>query len=154
MIEAHPGPTGRRQLWVDPGAPKERLSLSPYSAYPLSLLWMESVLVCSGSCAKTLFHPGKCTYDRPQSPKEIPHPSFRVLPPEPRFARVLGQCEWFWTNFCRQMLMLDEELKNVLNFLSFLFYFCNLYCTPWKSLFWTCIFINRVTNDYLEFALG
>lgn len=71
-------------------APKEWLSLSPYSAYPLSLVDGACAGVDRVSCQDPL-PSGKCTYDRP----EIPHPSFRVLPPEPRFARVLGQCKWF-----------------------------------------------------------
>lgn len=112
LREAHPGPTDRRRV------PPKSGFLPPLTLHSVCCGW--SLCWCGrGSHAKRPLPSGKCTYDWPQSPKEIPHPSFRVLPPEPSFARVLGQCEWFRTDLCRQMPMSDEELKNVLNFFIF-----------------------------------
>lgn len=103
---------------MDPGALKEWLS-SRLLCISIESVWMEPVLVWTGSHAKTLFHQASAPRTGHRAPKKYLTPVFRVLPPEPSFARVLGQYEWFRADLCRQMLMLDEELKNVLNFLIF-----------------------------------
>lgn len=67
---------------MEQGAPKEWFSAPP-------LVCISNEPVVDGACAgvdrvscKDPLPSGKCTYDWPQSSKEIPHPSFRVLPPE------------------------------------------------------------------------
>lgn len=50
--------------------PKSGFLLPPYSAYPMSLLWMEPVLVWTGSPAKTLFHQASAPMTGHRAPKK------------------------------------------------------------------------------------
>lgn len=121
------------------GAPKEWLSLSPYSA--LNLLWMEPVLVRTGSRAKTLFHQASAPMTDHRALK-------KYLTPVSGFSLLSLDLPGSWDNAngfeltsvgkCRCWM---KNWKMCSTFSSFLFYFCNLYCTHPGSHYFGHVFL-------------
>lgn len=121
------------------GAPEERLSLSPYSAF--NLLWMEPVLVWTGSHAETLFHQASTPMTGRRAPK-------KYLTPVSGSSVLSLALPGSWDNAngfeltsvgkCRCRM---KNWKMCSTFSSFLFYFCNLYCTHPGSHYFGHVFL-------------
>jgi hypothetical protein len=135
MMRARPGPTYEETSISGRGA--EWLSANLFS---LCVLWAYCHRWCPCYCGRSC-QVGKCTWDCLQSSTEIPHPSFRVLPPEPTFARVLRQSDGFKLTSVDKRGCWIKNWKMCSPFSSFLFYFCNLYCTHPGSNYFGQIFL-------------
>lgn len=125
-----------RLLWVDPVPPKSGF-LSPLTLHIHWVLWMEPVLVWTGSHAKTLFHQASAPMTGQKYLTPVSGSSLLSLDLPGSWDNANG-FELTSVGKCRCWM---KNWKMCSTFSSFLFYFCNLYCTHPGSHYFGHVFL-------------